>query len=143
MTENTTQMVDIVNYETLLMVSKEQKEPQRFLFVFLKSSLPKDHEGDEQQLFNAGQGGALQPLMCVDKPLDDLTNFADLVAESKNMEQDWQIVLVACLSGMAGIMPAATETELQLKMMVQRVENGGDLSRYLAFDRKGDLIQFN
>ena len=136
-------MVDIINYETLLMAGKEQKEPQRFLFVFLKTALPKDHEGDEAERFNSGQGGALSPIMCVDKALDDLTSFSDLVEESKNMVQDWQLVLVACLSGMGGHMPTSTETDLQLKMMVQRVENGGDLSRYLAFDREGALVQFN
>ncbi|NQY27748.1 MAG: ribonucleotide reductase subunit alpha [Piscirickettsiaceae bacterium] len=135
-------MVDIINYETLLMVGREQQEAQRFLFTFLKSSLPKDHEGNEEQSFQAGKGGVLQPLMCVDKALGDLTTFADLFEESKNMEQDWQIVLVACLSGVGESMPAATEIDLQLKMMVQMVENGGDLSRYLAFDRAGDLIQF-
>jgi len=136
-------MVDIINYETLLVVGREQKEPQRFLFTFLKSALPKDIEGDEAERFHAGKGGVLQPIMCVDKALDDLTNFADLVKESENMGQEWQIVLVACLSGVGGSMPAATEIDLQLKMMVQMVENGGDLSRYLAFDREGSLIQFS
>ena len=136
-------MVDIVNYETLLMAGKEQKEPQRFLFVFLKVALPKDHEGDEAERFHSGQGGALSPIMCVDKGLDELTNFSDLVEESKNMEQDWQLVLVACLSGMGGVMPTSTETDLQLKMMVQRVENGGDLSRYLAFNKEGELVEFS
>jgi len=135
-------MVDIVNYETLLMVGREQKEPQRFLFTFLKASLPKDHEGDEEQRFQSGSGGVLQPIMCVDKALDDLTNFADLVEESENMGQEWQMVLVACLSGVGDSQPAATEVELQLKMMVQMVENGGDLSRYLAFDREGELVLF-
>jgi len=135
-------MVDIVNYETLLIVGKEQAEPQRFLFTFLKASLPKDHEGDESNRFATGNGGVLQAIMCVDKPLDDLTTFADLVTESENMGQEWQLVIVACLSGLGGQMPTATETELQLKLMVQRVENGGDLSRYLAFDRQGDLVQF-
>ena len=136
-------MVDIINYETLLMAGREQQEPQRFLFTFLKASLPKDHEGDEAQRFQSGKGGVLQPIMCVDKALDDLTNFSDLVKESENMQQEWQIVLVACLSGMGGSMPAATEIDLQLKMMVQMVENGGDLSRYLAFDREGLLVQFS
>ena len=136
-------MVDIINYDTLLMVGREQKEPQRFLFAFLKASLPKDHEGDEEQRFQAGKGGILQPIMCVDKALDDLTNFADLVKESENMEQEWQMVLIACLSGVGDSMPPATEIDLQLKMMVQMVENGGDLSRYLAFDKEGDLVQFS
>ncbi|PHS70210.1 MAG: ribonucleotide reductase subunit alpha [Methylophaga sp.] len=136
-------MVDIINYETLLITGKAQTEPQRFLFVFLKTSLPTDHEGDEEQRFQSGQGGVLQPLMCVDKPLDELTDFVDLVKESDAMGQDWQIVLVACLSGLGGVMPSSTETELQLKMMVQRVENGGDLSRYLAFNKAGTLVQFS
>ncbi len=135
-------MVDIINYQTLLMVGREQETPQRFLFTFLKASLPKDHEGNEQQCFQAGKGGVLQPLMCVDKALNDLTTFSDLVEESKNMDQDWQLVLVACLSGVEDSMPASTEIDLQLKMMVQMVENGGDLSRYLAFDRACDLVQF-
>ncbi|PHS30003.1 MAG: ribonucleotide reductase subunit alpha [Methylophaga sp.] len=136
-------MVDIVNYETLLTVGREQKEPQRFLFVFLKAAMPKDIEGDEAERFHAGQGGVLQPIMCVDKSLDELTNFADLVKESENMEQEWQMVLVACLSGVGSMMPSSSETDLQLKMMVQMVENGGDLTRYLAFDRNGDLLQFS
>lgn len=136
-------MVDIINYETLLIAGKEQNEPQHFLFVFLKASLPKDHEGNEEQRFQSGRGGALQPIMCVDKPLDELSNFTDLVKESENMGQDWQIVLVACLSGVGNAMPTAVEIELQLKMIVQRVENGGDLSRYLAFDKEGTLIQFS
>ena len=135
-------MVDIVNYETLLMVGREQKEPQRFLFVFLKAGLPDDLEGDEAERFSAGKGGVLSPIMCVDKPLDELTDFAALVKESEGMEQEWQMVLVACLSGVGNMMPAATETDMQLKQMVQMVENGGDLSRYLAFDRQGDLLQF-
>ena len=136
-------MVEIVNYETLLMAGKEQAEPQRFLFVFLRSSLPKDHQEDEAQRFHPNQGGALQPIMCVDKSLDELSSFSALVEESKNLGEDWQIVLIACLSGLGSAMPTPVETELQLKMMVQRVENGGDLSRYLAFDKKGTLIQFS
>ena len=80
--------------------------------------------------------------MCVDKTLDELGSFSDLVAESKRMEQDWQIVLVACLSGRNGVVPNSGEAEQPLKMMVQTVENGGDLSKYMAFDRHGTPIQF-
>ena len=96
-------MVDIVNYETLLVVGREQKEPQRFLFTFLKASLPKDHEGDEEQRFQSGSGGVLQPIMCVDKALDDLTNFADLVEESENiMNCSYDIVYVQSLPTSSG-----------------------------------------
>ena len=119
------------------MVAKQQAERQRLLFVFLRTSLPKDHNDEEEVSFHSGEGGELQPIMCVDKVLDDLGTFADLVAESEMMEQDWQIVLVASLSGRNGVAPDSGEAEQSLKMMVETVQNGGDLSKYMAFDRDG------
>ena len=35
------------------------------------------------------------------------------------------------------------EAEQPLKMMVETVQNGGDLSRYLAFDKQGVLLHFS
>ncbi len=134
--------INITDYESLLAVAKQQTEPQRLLFVFLKASLPEQHNDEEVSRFHAGQGGALRPIMCVDKPLDELGSFSDLATESEKMGQDWQIVLTAALSGRDGIAPNANDAELPLKMMIQTVENGGDLSRYLAFDRNGVLVHF-
>ncbi len=134
--------INITDYESLLLAAKEQPEPQRLLFVFLKASLPKDHKSDEEKNFQAGRGGELEPIMCVDKTLNELGSFADLVAESENMGQDWQIVLVACLSGRNGIVPTSDEATKPLEMMVQTVEKGGNLSNFLAFDKTGDPIQF-
>jgi hypothetical protein len=126
----------------LLIAAKQQSEPQRFLFVFLKASLPKDYDAAEEARFHEGQGGALQPLMCVDKSVDELTSFKDLVDESKKMNDDWQIVLVAAMSGRAGVMPNSDEAKQPLEMMVKTVEQGGDLSRFMAFDRNGEPVQF-
>jgi hypothetical protein len=127
----------------LLQAAKNQPEPQRLLFVFLKASLPEDHEGEEAIRFHSGQGGQLQPVMCVDKTLDELGNFSDLVTESEQMEQEWQIVLVACLSGRNGLMPSSDDATQPLKIMQHTVENGGDLSNYMAFDRAGLPVQFD
>ena len=135
-------MIEITDYETLLVAGKQQTEPQRFLFVFLKASLPEDHEDEDAYRFHSGQGGALEPIMYVDKALDDLSSFSDLVVESEQMGQDWTIVLIACLSGMNGVVPSSDEAVQPLEMMVQTVQNGGDLSKYMAFDRNGALIQF-
>ncbi|MGB4813114.1 MAG: ribonucleotide reductase subunit alpha [Methylophilaceae bacterium] len=133
--------IDITDYESLLLAAKNQAEPQRFLFVFLKASLPNDHESEEAIRFHSGQGGQLQPIMCVDKALGELGAFSDLVTESERMEQDWQIVLVACLSGVNGVLPSSDDATQPLTMMVQAVENGGDLSKYMAFDRNGSPLQ--
>jgi len=136
-------MIEITDYQSLLAVGKLQEEPQRFLFVFLQASLPDDHNEDDQEQFQSGQGGELQAIMCVDKDLAELTDFSDLVKESKQMEQDWSIVIVACLAGINGIQPTAEQADEPLKMMVQTVQNGGDLSKYLAFDKQGDLLHFS
>ena len=80
--------------------------------------------------------------MCVDKTLDELGSFADLVTESEDMGKDWQIVLVACLSGRNGIAPTSDEATPSLEMMIKTVEQGSSLSNFLAFDKKGDPIQF-
>lgn len=112
------------------------------LFVFLKASLPKDHKGDEASRYHSGQGGELEPVMCVDKALDELGSFADLVAESENTKQDWNIVLVAGLAGNNGVLPSSDDATKPLKMMIHAVENGGDLSKYMAFDREGAPVQF-
>lgn len=108
----------------------------------MKASLPKDYDEAEEVRFNEGEGGQLIPLMCVDKPLDELITFDDLIEESKQISEDWKIVLVAAMSGRAGVMPNSDEAKQPLNMMIQAVEQGGDLSRFMAFDRKGNPIQF-
>lgn len=80
--------------------------------------------------------------MCVDKTPDELGSFSELVAESEEMGQDWQIVLVAGLAGKDSCAPTSSEIEQSLKMMVEAVRNGSDLSRYMAFDRTGTPIHF-
>lgn len=126
-----------------MLAAKNQAEPQRLLFVFLKAFLPEDHESQEATRFHSGQGGQLQPVMCVDKTLDELGTFADLVTEAEHMGQAWHIVLVACLSGRNGIMPSSDDATQPLKIMQTTVENGGDLSNYMAFDREGSPVQFD
>ncbi len=74
--------------------------------------------------------------------MDELGSFTDLVTESESIEKNWQIVLVACLSGKNGILPTSDEATKPLEMMVQTVEKGGNLSNFLAFDKNGDPIQF-
>ncbi len=135
-------VLEITNYQTLLQVGRQQPDPQRFLFVFLQASLPSDHNDADKERFQKGEGGELQAIMCVDKNLAELTNFTDLVTESKQMQQDWSMVLIACLGGHNGVSPTAAEAEQPLKMMVQAVQSGGNLSKYLAFDKQGVLLNF-
>ena len=136
-------MTQITNFETLLTAAKQQPEPQRLLFVFLKAVLPKDSSAEEQARFNSAQGGQLQPVMCVDKDLDELSTFDALVDESKQMGQDWQIVLIAGIAGQNGVAPTSKDAKEPLDTMLKVVQGGGDLTRFMALDRAGDPVHFN
>ncbi len=57
----------ISSFDDLLQAARAQPEPQRLLFVFAGVELPDDPTANQRQRFEAGQGGALVPLMCVDK----------------------------------------------------------------------------
>ena len=134
--------MSISNFEDLLQAAAQQAEPQRLLFVFAKKELPDDHVETEAQNFQAGLGGALTPVVCVDKTLDALSDFAALVQESEQTGQHWDVVLVACMAGKNGIMPSASDADQGLKMMVSAVQTGAKLSRVMAFDRTGEPLQF-
>ena len=125
------------------MVAKQQQQPQRFLFVFLKVSRPEEATEEEIRRFDTGQGGYLEPIMCVDKDMNELASFADLVEESKQLGQEWQMVMVAVLAGKNGVAPTSDVAEDPLKKMVHAVQKGGDLSPYLMFNRQGDPVIFD
>ncbi|MCP4093498.1 MAG: ribonucleotide reductase subunit alpha [Planctomycetes bacterium] len=136
--------VSITDFATLLQAASQQQEPQRLLFVFLNVALPQGATPEEEERFKAGQGGQLMPVICVDKSLDELTDFDALVAESDaEMGEDWKIVLVAAMSGENGQMPTSEDAEEPLKSIANDVVSGGDLSNFLAFKRNGEPVLFN
>jgi len=132
--------VEITSFEDLLHAARQQSQPQRLLFVFAKAVLPKHAEAEEVRRFHSGVGGALQPLMNVDKRLEELASFAALATEADAMNKEWTIAFVACLEGRNDSAPSMVETDQGLEAMVSTIQNGGDISRYLAFDRSGELL---
>ena len=126
----------------MLLAAKKQPTPQRFLFVFLKKSLSKDSDSEQAFRYQSGFGGELEPVMSVDKPLEELSDFEDLVTESMQMKKPWDIVLVACLSGDNGKMPSSEDSKKPLETIMKTVETGGDLSKYMAFDTAGMPLIF-
>ena len=130
-------------FDQLLQGAAAQPEPQRLLFVFATAELPEDATPAQRESFAAGGGGTLEPVICVDKGLDELTGFDALVTESESREADapWHVVFAAGLSGRNGQSPSAEQVELALQTMVERVR-GGRLESFLALDKSGDALQF-
>ena len=131
--------MNISSFEDLLRAAREQPEPQRLLFVFARAVLPDESTPEQRAAFRAGEGGALAPLMSVDKVPAELDSFAALVEESVRFGPDWAVVFVASLPGRAGRVPSAAEADRFLQRMVDSVE-AGRVDSFIPFNRRGEPL---
>ena len=132
--------MNIENFNTLLQVAHSQPQAQRLLFVFAAVELPDDATAQQKVEFEAGEGGALTPLMCVDKGLDELSTFEALAQEAQLLDSRWAMVFAAALAGTSSTHPTSVDAEPHLQSMVEAIKRG-ELGRYLAFDRQGQSMQ--
>lgn len=129
------------HFQQLLAAARSQPEPQRLLFLFAAAELPDDANAEQRSRFESGEGGALAPLMCVDKHPDELTDFEALVAQSRRAGPPWQVVFVAGLSGQRGRPPADEQVEAALQSMTEAVRSG-TIRRFAAYDAGGRPLDF-
>ena len=134
--------MNISSFDDLLRAAREQSEPQRLLFVFANAVLPDDSTPEQRVRFEAGQGGALTPLMSVDKAPEELGTFAALVEESRQFGHDWAIVFVASLSGRDGRAPTSKEADQSLQRMIESIKTGL-FDSFIPFDRQGQPMLFS
>ena len=132
--------MNISNFDDLLRAARAQPEPQRLLFVFAHGVLPDDSTPEQRARFEAGEGGALAPLMAVDRTPDDLGTFAALVEESRQFGTDWAVVFVASLPGRAGRPPTSKEADQPLQRMIEPIKAGA-IGAFIPFDRRGESVQ--
>jgi len=133
--------MDISSFDDLLRAARDQREPQRLLFVFTNAILPDDNTPEQRSRFEAGQGGVLAPLMSVDKDPDALSTFAELMDESCQVGSDWDIVFVASLSGRDGKAPTSKEADQSLQRMIESIKTGS-FGAFIPFDRQGQPVMF-
>ncbi|NDP62120.1 ribonucleotide reductase subunit alpha [Polaromonas sp.] len=131
--------MSISTFNDLLQAARSQPDPQRLLFVFAGVELPDDASPAQRERFEAGQGGALVPLMCVDKRPDELDSFSTLVAESSQFGHDWRIVFAAAMSG-SDRAPTSEDAEKPLERMVESIKRG-EHSGFIPFDTQGLAVQ--
>jgi hypothetical protein len=131
--------MDITNFEDLLTAARQQPQPQRLLFVFAAAELPPDSSPEQRARFAAGQGGALTPLMCVDKTPDELSSFAALAEESRQFGQEWALVFASSLSGRGGSAPSSQDADAPLQRMVEAIK-AGTLGQFIPFNPQGEPV---
>lgn len=127
-------------FDELLDAARRQPEPQRLLLVFAKAELPPDADEAEKAAFERGEGGLLEPQVCVDKLPDEIGSFDALLTESREAIERWDILFVAAMDGRGGIVANSDEAVQPLQMMVEQIR-GGRIGRFLAVDRGGALVE--
>ena len=133
--------MNISSFDDLLQAAHLQPLPQRLLFVFVTVELPDDSTAQQRADFEAGLGGALVPLMCVDKSPADLSNFAVLADEAAQFGKPWAIVFAAAMSGTLNKPPTSADAEAPLQRMVDAIK-GGAHGAFIPFDRQGHPVRF-
>lgn len=128
-------------FDDLLRSAAEQPEPQRLLFVFVSAGVPDDATPEQRARFEAGEGGTLTPLMCVDKAPGELAGFGVLVEQAREFRQPWDLVFVAAMSGIEGREPSAADAEAPLQRMVESIKSG-QIDGFVPFDAEGRAVQF-
>ena len=130
----------IRTFSDLLVAARTQQEPQRLLLVFAVAELPRDSGAEEKAAFERGEGGALNPVVCVDKLASEIESFESLRLESREAISRWDILFVDALDGRAGVAPNSDEAAGPLRMMVESIK-AGRIANFLTIDRDGELVQ--
>jgi hypothetical protein len=135
--------MQITNFQDLLMAAALQDQAQRLLMVFAGATLPAGASAEQIADFEAGHGGELAPLMCVDKLPQELGSFEALAEEANRVlsahQQHWQIVFVASLSGGTGQAPSAEQADKALQAMVESIK-AGRIAGFIPFNRQGTPV---
>lgn len=130
--------MDISSFDDLLLAARAQPEPQRLLFVFAGAELPEDSTPEQRRAFEQGEGGALVPLMCVDKRPEELPSFGALAEEAGQFGHAWQLLFAAGLPLAHAVTSEAAEEPLQ--RMVESIRRG-ELGNFIPFDRQGLAVR--
>ncbi|MDE2418008.1 MAG: ribonucleotide reductase subunit alpha [Burkholderiales bacterium] len=131
--------MNIENFNDLLQAARTQPAAQRLLFVFVGVELPDDATPEQRAHFEAGHGGALVPLMCVDKTPEELDSFEVLAQEASQFGQPWALVFAAALSGVGRNAPTSADADKPLQAMVEAIKQG-NMAAYVPFDAHGQAV---
>ncbi len=130
----------ISNFDELLQAARSQPTAQRLLLVFAGAELPEDANAAQRARYHAGEGGALVPLMCVDKAVDEVASFAALAQEAAQFGPPWAMVFAAAMSGQGAQAPSADDAAPVLQRMVDAIQRG-DIAAYIPFNPQGEAVQ--
>lgn len=133
--------MELHHFDDLLTAARAQPEPQRLLLVFAEAGLPPGATAAQRRAYEAGEGGVLNLLMCVDKDPHELASFAALAEEARRAGPPWSLMFAAALAGRAGQAPTEQDVQSALENLVKRIQ-GGQVEGLLPFNPEGRVVQW-
>jgi hypothetical protein len=133
-------MIRLSSFDDLATAARSQPERQRLLLVFAHIGLPHDASAEQRSSFEAGRGGALTPVMCVDKPAESVPPFAELAADADRSGSAWSVVFVAAIGDRNGVPPTPAQVQAALEQMIEAI-GAGRPQGFALFDREGRPVQ--
>jgi len=127
--------MDEKDFDLFLNVAREKGTPQRLYLVFAEKAFATEDEVLAGQALPSSF--TIRPLMYTDKPLSKVTNFVEMLDESLQNGQPWDIVYVTAGED-KGI--TAEFVEDRLEHMVNRIEEG-EADLFVAFTQMGDVYR--
>ena len=133
--------MQISNFDDLLLAATQQAIPQRLLFLFTTVELPAGASEAEHANYVNGNGGALVPLMSVDKTPESIRSFDQISNEANLYASEWKFVFVAALQNPFGQPIDVEMVDDALNRMTQDLKMG-QIEGFIPFDRSGNAVQF-
>lgn len=133
-------MIRLSSFDDLVLAARAQPEPQSLLVVFADVGLPPDATPEQRAGFEAGRGGALMPVMCVDKAAADFPAFASIAADADRSGNAWSLVFAAAIGHRNGVAPAPAQAQAALQKMIEAI-GAGRPQGFALFDREGQPVQ--
>jgi hypothetical protein len=136
----------ISHFDDLLQAARAEPLPQRLLLVFAGAELPDDADAEQRARFEAGEGGALVPLMCVDKRPEEVVSFADLCTEADAMHSGWRVVLAGAMSSLPGESVNDKAVDAAFERLLGLIKAGQMdqvLAQTVAFTRDGAAVSLH
>jgi hypothetical protein len=134
--------MNITHFNDLIQAARQQSTPQHLLLVFAQAELPDDSSPEERARFEAGEGGALTPIMCVDKAAHELPSFEALASEAAGFGVPWHVVFAGALGAPHGRPLGQQDLQQALERMVESVRMGL-VGSFATFDRQGHAISLD
>lgn len=131
--------MNITSFSELLVAAQTQQTQQQLLLVFAKAELPEDSTDAQRAGYEAGEGGALTPVVCVDKNAKELTSFESLCSEAAEFAPEWDILFAGVMGALPGQILKDEDIDQKMQEVMEWIKIG-KIEKLATFDREGSAV---